>query len=66
MRVCTELGLHRKVHYGMAKQSDPYLMEIRKRNFWSAYLLDRSLCITLGRPFTIAEHDIDAEVRGLC
>ncbi|RFU27494.1 hypothetical protein B7463_g8853, partial [Scytalidium lignicola] len=62
MRVCTELGLHRKVHYGMAKQCDPYLMEIRKRNFWSAYLLDRSLCITLGRPFAIAEHDIDAEL----
>jgi hypothetical protein len=62
MRVCTELGLHRRVHYGIAKQPDPYLMEIRKRNFWTAYLLDRSLGITLGRPFAIAEHEIDADV----
>jgi hypothetical protein len=62
MRVCTELGLHRKVHYGRANQLDPYRMEISKRNFWTAYQLDRSLCITLGRPFAIAEHDIDADV----
>jgi hypothetical protein len=61
MRVCTELGLHRKERYGWAKQLSPYRVEITKRNFWTAYQLDRSLGITLGRPFAIAEYEIDAE-----
>ena len=61
MRMAIELGLHRKAGVNN-KQLDPYRQELRNRVFWSGYLLDRTLCITLGRPFAVAEHEIDAQV----
>lgn len=32
---------------------------MRRRIFWSAYVLERMLAITLGRPPSIGDHDID-------
>ncbi|EXJ85720.1 hypothetical protein A1O1_06088 [Capronia coronata CBS 617.96] len=61
MRMAVELGLHRKSK-PRDRRFDPYQRELRKRVFWTAYILDRTLCITLGRPFAVAEHEIDVEL----
>jgi hypothetical protein len=36
--------------------------EIRRRNFWACYCLDRVTSIVLGRAFAIADRDINVEV----
>ena len=59
VRICMSLGLHRKP--AIPQMSLAY--EIKKRVFWSCYCLDRQVSILLGRPFAIADRDIDAEVR---
>jgi hypothetical protein len=58
MRLCIELGLHRQKR----KQAPSVISEIGKRLFWSCYYLDRELSVSLGRPSSIADHDIDVEV----
>ncbi|CAK7232464.1 hypothetical protein SBRCBS47491_008280 [Sporothrix bragantina] len=56
MRIAIDLGLHRRT----AAMSRPSLdNELKKRLFWSCYNLDRQVSITLGRPFTISDRDID-------
>jgi hypothetical protein len=65
MRLCIDLGLHRRTKAkGSARASMPTLgaVELRKRVFWTAYCLDRQVSIVLGRPFSISDRDIDAEV----
>lgn len=61
MRIAVDLGLHRRT--AAMQQADarrPRLMhELTKRLFWSCYNLDRQVSITLGRPFTISDRDID-------
>lgn len=60
MRMSIELGFHRKrigVSSGDAESED-HLRCI----FWSCYCLDRQTSIILGRPFAIADQDIDAEL----
>lgn len=56
MRATIDLGLHREVNYLMLKCDDAQRM---RRLFWSVYLMDRSISRLLGRPFNIAEHDIN-------
>ncbi len=56
MRVAIDLGIHRRT----ATIRQPSLAnELKKRLFWSCYNLDRQVSITLGRPFTISDRDID-------
>lgn len=58
MRLCIELGLHRK-----PRRTVPSVIgEMDKRRFWTAYFLDRDISIALGRPPSISDHDIDADV----
>ncbi|KAJ5618835.1 hypothetical protein N7510_002819 [Penicillium lagena] len=63
VRHAVELGLHRNLRGARARQLSAEDMEIRHRVFWSAYLLDRAVSLTLGRPFALADHDIDVPVR---
>lgn len=58
MRVCIELGLHRKPR----KQLPSMGNEMNKRRFWTTYFLDRDISIAIGRPPSISDHDIDAEL----
>ncbi|KXJ96076.1 fungal-specific transcription factor domain-domain-containing protein [Microdochium bolleyi] len=58
MRVCIELGLHRKPR----KQPHSLASEMNKRRFWTTYFLDRDISIAIGRPPSISDHDIDAEL----
>ncbi len=58
MRLCIELGLHRK-----RPRAEPSLQrELSKRRFWTAYFLDRDVSIAIGRPPGICDHDIDTEM----
>lgn len=58
IRICIELGMHRRCH----DERPNLATEMRKRIFWSCYCLDRQVSIILGRPFAISDRDIDAEV----
>lgn len=59
MRTCVDFGLHREVHYRKLKS---YEVQLRRRLFWSVYLIERYVAWSLGRPFSIAEEEIDAEL----
>ncbi|KAF5532021.1 transcription activator acu-15 [Fusarium mexicanum] len=49
MRHCIDNGLHRQ-----APNVPPTLDERRKRIFWTAYILERSVARTMGRPYSIS------------
>jgi hypothetical protein len=59
--VCIEMGLHRKKAV-MGSPGHARDAEIRRRNFWACYCLDRVTSIVLGRAFAIADRDINVEV----
>ncbi|KAH6713972.1 fungal-specific transcription factor domain-containing protein [Leptodontidium sp. MPI-SDFR-AT-0119] len=57
MRTCVDLGLHREAYYGNNK---PYEGQLRRRLFWTVYFLERVIAVSVGRPYSIADRDIDA------
>ncbi|KAF2105969.1 fungal-specific transcription factor domain-containing protein [Lophiotrema nucula] len=57
MRSCLELGLHRE-SLELAAQ-DAMTTELRRRLFWSAYCMDRSICSALQRPLSIPDAAIN-------
>lgn len=59
MRICTDLGLHRELHYSRLDPSDA---QRQRRLFWSVYVIERYVSWSLGRPFSIAEEEIDADI----
>ncbi|KAI0020988.1 fungal-specific transcription factor domain-containing protein [Xylariomycetidae sp. FL0641] len=58
LMLCIELGLHRRPKRPLLTVEG----EMRKRRFWTAYFLDRDISIAVGRPPSISDHDIDAEL----
>ncbi|KAI1642258.1 fungal-specific transcription factor domain-containing protein [Daldinia loculata] len=58
VRLCIELGLHRR----QRRQQPSVEGEMDKRRFWTAYFLDRDISIAVGRPPSISDRDIDAEL----
>ncbi|KAI1335982.1 fungal-specific transcription factor domain-containing protein [Xylariaceae sp. FL0016] len=58
MRLCVELGLHRRPRRPQLTVEG----EMNKRRFWTAYFLDRDISIAIGRPPSLSDHDIDAEL----
>ncbi|PVH99770.1 hypothetical protein DM02DRAFT_468178, partial [Periconia macrospinosa] len=58
MRLCIELGFHRRKRI----KSPSVKSESEKRLFWACYYLDRELSVSLGRPTSIADHDIDVQL----
>ncbi|KAJ5027420.1 hypothetical protein J3E73DRAFT_410317 [Bipolaris maydis] len=58
MRQCIEWKLHLKPVYPL----DPLVEQHRRRVFWECYVLDRYSSGILGRPFAIAESDIELEL----
>lgn len=65
IRQCIELGYHRSTSRLGANHLNPLQAELRKRAFWCSYDLDRSVGMTLGRPFGIADGEIDIEVQSV-
>jgi heme exporter protein D len=59
MRTCVDLGLHREAHYAIVP---PYEGQLRRRLFWTVYFLERVIAVSLGRPYSIADRDIDASL----
>ncbi|KUJ14911.1 uncharacterized protein LY89DRAFT_649498 [Mollisia scopiformis] len=59
MRIAIDLGLHRQI---AAMNKLGLDVEMRKRLFWSCYTMDRQVSIPLGRPFAIADQDIDVQL----
>ncbi|KAJ9625230.1 hypothetical protein H2204_010617 [Knufia peltigerae] len=55
MRQCVEVGLHRRPVAPLS----PIEEQIRRNVFWDCYIHDRYSSGILGRPFAIAEHDIE-------
>lgn len=62
LQLAAAMGLHRKWYGKTSKSGSPYLeQELRKRIFWSAYILDKYLSIMFGRPRLLHDEDIDQE-----
>lgn len=53
------LGLNRKQSHEVGGETDVVQIEGRKRTFWSAYILDKYLSCSLGRPQMFHDEDID-------
>ncbi|KAB8230370.1 Zn(II)2Cys6 transcription factor [Aspergillus alliaceus] len=62
VRYAVELGMHRNIRSRVPGAEDLYRVEMRRRVFWSAYVLDRAVSLTLGRPFALSESDIDVDL----
>jgi hypothetical protein len=56
MRHCLDSGLHRKSNLSNL------LDQRRKRIFWTAYMLERSVARTLGRPCCVTDREIDVDL----
>ncbi|CAH0054765.1 unnamed protein product [Clonostachys solani] len=59
LRLAIDLGLHWETNNILA-MPDPLLNQ-RRRLYWATYRFDRYLCITLGRPFGIAELSMNSK-----
>ncbi|KAJ9144260.1 C6 transcription factor [Pleurostoma richardsiae] len=59
MRTCIDLGMHRKNH---EQGLSPAAIQAHRRLFWTVYSLERVIAISLGRPLSIAERQIDVEL----
>lgn len=58
MKTCVELGLHRRQKRSQLSVKSEHI----KRLFWCCYWHDREVAIAMGRPPSISDHDIDAEL----
>lgn len=57
MRHCIDCGLHRR-----SNNISALLDQRRKRIFWTAYMLERSVARTMGRPHSPSDRDIDVDL----
>ncbi|KAL1891062.1 hypothetical protein Sste5346_007887 [Sporothrix stenoceras] len=59
MRTCIDLGMHRRSHeQGLSAAS----IHARRRLFWTVYALERNIAISLGRPLSLADRQIDVDL----
>ncbi|KAH7245335.1 fungal-specific transcription factor domain-containing protein [Fusarium tricinctum] len=60
LRQCVNLGYHRN-QKRLRSTLDPLQRELQKRAFWSAYVMECSAAVMLGRPLSLHYQEIDAE-----
>ncbi|KAF2180860.1 hypothetical protein K469DRAFT_729574 [Zopfia rhizophila CBS 207.26] len=60
IRIAMQNGMHRKHHTNL----EPRQIELRRRIWWTAYTLERRLCVLHGRPVSIARADVDCDLPG--
>jgi hypothetical protein len=58
---CIDLGLHCKAHEEQLGDGQ-FKAAMKRRVFWSAYSLDRSIGVALGRPFCIQDEALDVDL----
>ncbi|KAF5004526.1 hypothetical protein FDECE_8981 [Fusarium decemcellulare] len=58
IKVATQSNMHQK----SSSTLSPREAELRKRVWWTAYILERRICILHGRPVSISRLDIDANL----
>lgn len=63
MRSCLELGLHREPPDLMHLDSET--LDLRRRVFWAAYCMDRSICSALQRPLSTPDTAINTKFPNL-
>jgi hypothetical protein len=63
MRDSLELGFHRDI--SVSNTLDPLTIDLRRRIFWTAYCMDRSICAALRQPLSIPDPAIDTQVMSL-
>ncbi|KAH3661325.1 hypothetical protein OGAPHI_006732 [Ogataea philodendri] len=61
MRYCIDLNMHRREAGPITIDQLPDSM-MRRRVFWSAYVLERSVCMHFNRPLCLSDYDINAEL----
>ncbi|KAF4997118.1 hypothetical protein FDECE_12162 [Fusarium decemcellulare] len=61
VRQCVNLGYHSN-HSRSKITLDPLQQELQKRAFWSAYEMECSAAVMLGRPLSLHFQEIDAEL----
>lgn len=59
MLMAIDLGLHRQTKTTKRRN---LASEMQKRIFWACYAFDRQISIPMGRPFAIADRDIDVSL----
>ncbi|CAK7205335.1 hypothetical protein SEUCBS139899_008105 [Sporothrix eucalyptigena] len=62
MRSCLEMGLHREDDTCIDSDVDNEERDLRRRVFWAAYCMDRSICSALQRPLSTPDAAIDARL----
>ena len=62
MRACLELGLHREPPEESLGAMDSDTLDLRRRVFWAAYCMDRSICSALQRPLSTPDTAINTKV----
>lgn len=56
IKMAIQNGMHRK-YSGV--RLDPRIMEIRNRLWWTAYTLEKRICVLHGRPVSVSQSDTD-------
>ncbi|EJU06412.1 hypothetical protein DACRYDRAFT_113123 [Dacryopinax primogenitus] len=59
-RLAQDAGIHRRS--ARRQRADPFEYEMRKRVFWAAYFMDRTMASFLDRPLAFREEDYDVEL----
>ncbi|WWC69844.1 uncharacterized protein I206_103787 [Kwoniella pini CBS 10737] len=62
LRLCIGMGLHRNAAGAAVRTLPKSDIEMRKRVFWSCYIIDRMISLLLGRPSGISDEDIDVDL----
>ncbi|KAK8022344.1 C6 transcription factor [Apiospora rasikravindrae] len=60
MRTSIDLGLHMRRNEDKLDSREE--IQMRRRLFWSVYALERTIAISMGRPFSIPDRQIDVEL----
>ncbi|RDW71640.1 hypothetical protein BP6252_08203 [Coleophoma cylindrospora] len=60
MRTCIDMGLHRRKH-SISATTSSFSDQMQRRIFWTVYSLECIVAVTLGRPMSIRETDINIE-----
>ncbi|KEY74757.1 hypothetical protein S7711_06659 [Stachybotrys chartarum IBT 7711] len=63
MRACLELGLHRELPDDeICSSANSEICDLRRRVFWAAYCMDRSICSALQRPLSTPDAAINTRL----